>query len=157
MRDDSYSDEQIALAQELHVAGLERRWVPGDRLIGGERPIRVVRSVSVEGEPLVEVERGGRLQTVGVAHPRIWLPTVDDALHLLGVMGFEGALMFRRGRVALKYRLTASGSEYRLQSGDSARAACYGVLLIALKEGHRPDAGPPPAGPTGSAASARTL
>lgn len=157
MRDDSYSDEQIALAQQLHAAGLVRQWVPGDRLIGGERPVRVVRSVSVEGEPLVEVERGGRLQTVGVAHPRIWLPTVDDVLQSLGRLGFEGALMFKGGRVALKYRRTEAGGDYRIQTGESARTACYAVLLQVLEEGHRLDAPELPGGAIGSAASARTL
>lgn len=133
MRDESFTDEQIALAQELHAAGLERQWQPGDRLIGGERPVRVVRSVSVEGEPLVEVERGGRLQTVGVAHPRIWLPTVDDVLSYLGACGFEGALMFKGGRVAVKYRLTGAGGEYLIETGEIPRTACYRVLLAVIQ------------------------
>lgn len=134
-RDETFSEEELSLAHRLHAAGLQRTWVPGDRLIGGSPPVRVVRSVSVDGEPLVEVERGGRVQTVGVAQPRIWLPTVADALELLDNLGCEGALMFRAERYGLKYRLADSGAEYQLITGTAPRTVCYRALLAMLESG----------------------
>lgn len=134
MRDETFTDEQINLCHRLHQAGVRRSWQPGDRLIGGERPVRVVRSVSVEGDPLVEVERGGRVQTVGVAQPRIWLPTAADVIHLLGEYGYEGALMFRAERFGLKFRRADAHDEYRLITGDDPRTIAYRALVVVHEE-----------------------
>lgn len=129
MRDATYTPDQIELATQLHAAGLSRQWQPGDRLIGGTPPVRVVRSVSIDGDPLVEVERGGRVQTVAVAQPRVWLPSVADILQLLDEQGCEGALMFRSERYALKYRRADTDQDYRLLRGRDPISVCYQAML----------------------------
>ena len=135
MRDATFTPDQIELAMQLHAAGLSRQWQPGDRLIGGTPPVRVVRSVSIDGDPLVEVERGGRVQTVAVAQPRIWLPSVADILELIDDQGCEGALMFRSERYALKYRQADADQEYRLLRGRDPRTVCYQALLDLCRDG----------------------
>jgi len=129
MRDATFTPDQIELAGQLQAAGLSRDWQPGDRLVGGAPPVRVVRSVSIDGDPLVEVERGGRVQTVAVAQPRVWLPSVADVLELLDEQGCEGALMFRSERYALKLRVADSDEEYRLLRGRDPITVCYQALL----------------------------
>ncbi|MBI2297935.1 MAG: hypothetical protein HYU66_03100 [Armatimonadetes bacterium] len=133
MRDEAFTDEQVALAHRLYQAGLRREWQPGDRLVGGELPVRVVWDVSVEGDPLVEVERGGKVEAVRVAHPRIWLPGSSTVLDLLNERGFEGALVFKRGRYGLRYRRLDDGADYRLVAGNEPRTVCYRVLLTVLE------------------------
>ncbi len=135
MRDATLTPAQIELATQLHAAGLMRVWQPGDRLIGGTPPVRVVRSVSIDGDPLVEVERGGRVQTVAVAQPRIWLPSVADILELLDEQGCEGALMFRSERYALKYRPADAGHDYLLLRGRDPITVCYQALLALCHAG----------------------
>jgi hypothetical protein len=135
IRDATFTPEHIELATQLHAAGLMRQWQPGDRLLGGAPPVRVVRSVSIDGDPLVEVERGGRVQTVAVAQPQVWLPSVADVLELLDDHGCEGALMFRSERYALKYRQADSAAEYCLLRGRDPRTVCYQALLHLCRAG----------------------
>ncbi len=143
--DGTFTEEQFALAHDLHAAGLTREWQPGDRLLGGAPPVRVVRSVSIDGEPLVEVERGGRVQTVGVAQPRIWLPSVADVLEMFDHHGFEGAVLFRSERYGIKFRPADTGAEYQLITGRDPRTVCYRALLRVVVSSAS-DSSPPEAG-----------
>lgn len=134
MSDSGFTDEQIALAHRLYLAGLQRQWQPGDRLMSGERPVLMVHSVSVEGEPYVEVERGGRMQVVTVPQPRVWLPTLDDVIELLTRRGLEGALMFRGPRYGIRFRLIDSSDDYRLITGDSPCTVAYRALVMVFEQ-----------------------
>lgn len=137
-RDATFTPALLELAGELHAAGLSREWQPGDRLLGGGPPVRVVRSVAVDGAPLVEVERAGRVQMVAVARPRVWLPLISDILGLLDEQGCEGALSFRAEQYLLRYRATAGDPEYRHVLGDDPLWVCYRAMLDLCSQGLGP-------------------